>query len=195
MNKVLLNSLIIATSFVLSLNLTSCTKNSSASIDEDDPYMNVTPLFNGDSLKEIYPLALEGNIIQQEDFENAMRTQILTHVGKHIECLEMQPWKVDKMMEFCPDSFYVSFERIIPGASITISTKLTRKDAALLDKYKWYEVTGIFTGFPPVERLQPRIYCHEIELGVYEFDRVNVKVYPEEKRNYWEKYIEDYKNY
>lgn len=180
---------------LVSSSLISCTRNSNSSNLEGDPYEDVPPLFDGDSLLKVYPLALEGNIIQQEDFEKAMCEQILKYVGKHVECFEIQPWKVDEMLQHGADSFYVSFVRIIPRADITISTKLPRSVAANLDKNEWHEVTGTFIGFPPIRGLQPHIGSGEIQLGCYEFDCANVKVYPKEKRSYWEKCISDLEKY
>lgn len=173
------------------LCLASCVQKA----EIQDPYENVPPLFNGDSLNKVYPLALRGNIIQREEFEKAMIRQIMQYKGRHMECLEISPWEVDKMMEINPDSFYVSFNRAIPGAVLTISTRLPREVAANLEKYEWYEVKGIFEGFPPSPRLIPHIDEYEIKLGVYEYDSTEVRVYPEEKRAYWEKYIEDYDKY
>lgn len=180
---------LIAALFLILLSLTSCSQGKSVASIDDDPYKDIKPLFNGDSLKEVYPLAFAGNIIQREEFEKAVVEQILTHVGQHIKSIEIQPWKVDEMMEINADSFYVSFKRLAPGAEITLLTKLSRETAATLAKYEWYEVIGIFTGFPPSPFLRPHIDSYEIELGVFELDSAKVQLYPKDKRAYWEKAI------
>lgn len=151
---------------------------------EDDPYKDVRPLINGDSLLKEYPLAFEGNPIQEEAFLKAVKEQILSQRGRHIESLEIQPWKLGQMMECGQDSFFVSFNRAVEG-NMSLSTKLPRSTAEKLDKDTWYEVKGIFTGFPERESLQPHIQYNELDLGVLEIDRTEVKPFPKDKIDYW----------
>lgn len=174
------------------LCLASCANNSTSqnigqddSYKEDDPYKDVPPLFDGDSLLAVYPLASQNNPIQVKEFDAAMLAQILKNVGTHVECLEIQPWKVDKIADgFSPDSFHVSFTPVATR-NIKLSTRLPKATAENLDRFEWYEVKGIFTGFPPRKELQPHIHWEEIDLGVLEYDSTEVKIFPDDKRDYW----------
>lgn len=167
------------------LFLYSCSQSASVATTEDDPYKDVRPLINGDSLLKEYPLAFEGNPIQEEAFLKAATEQILSQRGRHIESLEIQPWKLGQMMECGPDSFFVSFNRVVEGNTTSLSTKLTKSTAEKLDKDTWYEVKGIFTGFPERESLQPHIQYNELDLGVLEIDNAVVNPFPKDKIGYW----------
>lgn len=171
--------------FVLALFLTiSCSQSASVATTEDDPYKDVRPLINGDSLLKEYPLAFDGNLIQEEEFLNAVIKQILAKRGSHIESLEIQPWELGQMMECGSDSFFVSFNRAVEG-KVSLSTKLPRSTAEKLNKDTWYEVKGIFTGFPERESLQPHIQYNELDLGVLEIDNAVVNPFPKDKIGYW----------
>lgn len=166
------------------LFLYSCSQSASVATTEDDPYKDVRPLINGDSLLKEYPLVFEGNPIQEEEFLNAVTKQILAQRGNHIESLEIQPWELGQMMECGSDSFFVSFNRAVEG-KVSLSTKLPRSTAEKLNKDTWYEVKGIFTGFPERESLQPHIQYNELDLGVLEIDNAVVNPFPKDKIGYW----------
>lgn len=159
--------------------------------DSVDIFENVEPLINGDSLNEVYPLALEcRNRIQKEKYEDAIYETIMRYDGRHIPSIEILPWKVDLISECDSDSFFVSFKRADYDRSsrIKILTKLSQSEASDLDNGEWYEIKGLFAGFPPNQPLLRPIITgvREIDFGVLLLDSAQIKIYPEEYRNYWE---------
>lgn len=150
---------------------------------EEDPYEDVEPLINGDSLFQCYPYA-GTNPAHRIRMEKAMLTHITKQIGNRLPSIEIVPFTCEKVHPSTGDSARVLF--VSYKYNVRVSAVLPKEEAQKLSTDSFYRIGGTFTGFPDSKTQRPQVTGYrEIDLGVLEYENLTFTDFPESELDYF----------